>query len=81
LRREVVEVDRQGERPEGRGALMRCGLATWAQIRLTTALAPSSPALFPSGTPPSVLDIIGSELVRLVAGLILSTRREGLQHG
>ena len=58
--------------------LMRCGLATWAQIRLAVTPAPLNSAC---GSSTSVLDIIGTELVRLVAGLILSTRREGFQHG
>ena len=34
LRQEVVQPERLGAHPEGRGVLMRCGLATWAQIRL-----------------------------------------------
>src|SRR5437773_11489826 len=80
LRRHVLQLDGRGEHLEGRGVLMRCGLATWAQIR--PAPVPHRPpeSHFPSGPEAPVLDSFGAELVRLVAGLILSTRQEGFPH-
>ena len=80
LRREVVPPDRRGEHPEGRGVLMRCGLATWAQIRPMAVPPCPAESRFPSGTETPVLDSFGAELVRLIAGLILSTRQEGFVH-
>lgn len=61
---------------QGRGGFMRCGLAAWAQIKhqAVPALAPKSYS--PSGAEAPVLDMFGVELVRLIAGLILSTRQE-----
>lgn len=64
---------------EGRGIHMRCGLAAWALMRsIVRARPPESPLQFGSESP--VLDSVGAELVRLVAGLILSTRLEGFLH-
>jgi hypothetical protein len=80
LRRQAVQPDGQGEHLQGRGVLMRCGLATWAQIRPATVPAYPSTSPFPSGIAPPVLDSFGAELVRLVAGLILSSRQEGFLH-
>jgi len=80
LRRQVVQPDGRGEHLEGRGVLMRCGLATWAQIR-PAAVPPRAPeSHFPSRAETAVLDSWGAELVRLVAGLILNTRQEGFLH-
>jgi len=76
----VVEPDRRGEHPEGRGLLMRCGLAAWAQIRPTAVPQRPPESNFPSGAQTPVLESFGAELVRLVAGLILSTRQEGFLH-
>ena len=59
---------------------MRCGLATWAQIRPASVPARPPESHFPSGAEAPVLDSFGVELVRLVAGLILSTRQEGFLH-
>lgn len=72
----MVQLNGQGEYAQGRGAFMRCGLAAWAQIKhqALPALAPES---YPSsGADAPVLDVFGVELVRLIAGLILSTRLE-----
>jgi len=67
LRRQVVQPDGRGEHLEGRGVLMRCGLATWAQIR-PAAVPPRAPeSHFPSRAETAVLDSWGAELVRLVA--------------
>jgi hypothetical protein len=78
LRRQAVQPDGQGEHLEGRGVLIRCGLATWSQIRPGAVSTPSLESHFPSGSEAPVLDSFGAELVRLVASLILSTRKEGL---
>jgi hypothetical protein len=59
---------------------MRCGLATWAQSKLAAVPARLPESHFPSWIDASVLDSFGVELVRLVAGLILSTRQEGFLH-
>jgi len=77
LRRKVVQQDGRGQHLEGRGVLTRCGLATWAQIR--PAAVPTRPpeSHFPSGAEAPVLDSLGAELVRLVAGLILSNSTGG----
>src|SRR3989449_8303320 len=80
LRRQVVQPDGRGEHLEGRGILMRCGLATWAQSRPAAVPARPPESHFPSGPEAPVLDSFGAELVRLVAGLILSTRQEGFPH-
>jgi hypothetical protein len=58
---------------------MRCGLATWAQIKHQAAPARAPKSYPPSGAEAPVLDVLdlfGVELVRLIAGLILSTRQE-----
>src|SRR5713226_7137185 len=80
LRRQVVQPDGRGQHLEGRGILMRCGLATWAQNRPTVVTARPPESHFPSGPEAPVLDSFGAELVRLVAGLILSTRQESFPH-
>jgi hypothetical protein len=59
---------------------MRCGLATWAQIRVTTAPALQAGSRILSGADTPPLDSLGAELVRLVAGLILSARLEDFLH-
>jgi hypothetical protein len=65
---------------EGRGVLMRCGLAAWAQIWPAAVPARPPESHFSSGSEALVLSSFGAELVRLVAGLILSTRQEGFLH-
>src|SRR5438094_137260 len=80
LRRQVVQPDGRGGHLEGRGILMRCGLATWAQSRPAAVPARPAESHFPSRPEAPVLDSFGAELVRLVACLILSTRQEGFPH-
>ena len=80
LRRQVIQPDGRGGHLEGRGVLVRCGLASWAQSRLAAVPARLPESHFPSGIDASVLDSFGVELVRLVASLILSTRQEGFLH-
>ena len=80
LRRQAVEPDGRGEHFKGRGVLMRCGLATWAQLRPTAITVRPSESHSPSKSDAPALDSFGSELVRLLAGLILSTRQEGFLH-
>ena len=60
LRRQVVQPDGRGEHLEGRGVLMRCGLATWAQIRPASVPARPPEWHFPSGAEVPVLDSFGS---------------------
>lgn len=80
LRRQAVQPNGRGEHLGSRGALLRCGLAAWAQIR-PAAVPTRPPQLHVScGSEAPVLDSFGVELVRLVAGLILSTRQEGFLH-
>jgi hypothetical protein len=69
LRREALQPDGRGEYLRGRGVLMHHGLATWAQIM--AASVSEVPAL----------DSVGVELVRLIAGLILSSQQEGVPRG
>jgi hypothetical protein len=72
LRRQVIQSEGRGEQREALGILLHCGLATWAQTRPGSVSA----HLSQSRTEAPVLDCFGAELVRLVAGLILSTRQE-----
>ena len=78
LRRQVVQPDGRGRHTEDRGVLIRRGLATWSQTRPVARTPPESP--FPSGAAAPVLDWFGTELVLLLASLILSTRKEDLLH-
>jgi hypothetical protein len=80
IRTKVFQPNGQGEHPEGRGILMRCGLATWAQTRPAIVPAPPPESYRESGSEPLVLDSLGAELVRLIAGMILNTRQEGFLH-
>jgi hypothetical protein len=81
LRRQVVQPDGRGEGLESRRVLMRCGLAPWAQMisSAVPARTPESP-LQSACESPVLLDSLGAELVRLVAGLILGIRQEGFVH-
>jgi hypothetical protein len=65
---------------QGRGILLRRGLAAWAQIR--TSIVPAAPRVshLHTASESPVLTSVGAELVRLVAGLILSTRQERFLH-
>ena len=80
LRRQVVQPDARIDHAEGRGIFLRSGLAAWARLR------PSNLWIRPSGSHPQsmrqspVHDSHDVELVRLVAGLILSIRLEDFLH-
>lgn len=78
LRRQVVQPDGRGRHIEERGVLIRRGFASWSQTRPLARTPPES--LFSSGAATPVLDSFGTELVLLVASLILSTRKEDLLH-
>ena len=80
LRRQVVQPDGRGEHLVGRGVLVRCGLASWSQIRPVAAPKPLPESLLPCGSEAPVLDSFEAEVVRLIASLILSPRKEGLLH-
>ena len=80
LRQQAVEPDGRGEHFEGRAVLMRRGLATWAQLRPTAISVRPYESHSPSKSDAPALDSFGSELVRLLAGLILSTRQESFLH-
>lgn len=77
LRLRVIQSDGGIEHAEGRGVLMRCGLARWSQVQslATTLTSPSSHPRQDSCQPeiPAALEL---ELIKLVAGLILSRRQE-----
>jgi hypothetical protein len=60
---------------------MHHGLATWAQIMAAPVPASPSPSPFSSVSEVPALDSLGVELVRLVAGLILSSQQEGVPRG
>ncbi len=77
LRLRIVQPDGRGEHAEGRGVLIRCGLARWAQVQssFTDERPLSDSHRQPVGSHPPGLR---GELVRLVAGLILSIRPEGV---
>ena len=80
LRRQVVQPDARIDHADGRGIFLRSGLAAWARLR------PSNLWIRPSGSHPQsmrqspVHDSHDVELVRLVAGLILSIRLEDFLH-
>lgn len=76
LRRKVIQSGERGEYQETLGVFMRRGLATWAQIWPACVSAHG----FQSRAESPVLDRFETELVRLVAGLILSTRQEDFLH-
>ena len=77
LRQRVLQPDGRIEHPEGRGVLMRCGLARWAQVQSTsiTVVQPEF-HLQHNSHQPEIPAVLGAELVQLVAGLILSMRQE-----
>jgi hypothetical protein len=74
------ELRRQAVEPDGRGVLIRRGLATWAQLRPPALSVRPPESHSPSKSDAPALDPFGSELVRLLAGLILSTRQESFLH-
>jgi len=80
LRRQVVQPDGRVDHVEGRGILLRSGLAAWARLRPAN-LWIRPPELHSQSTPQfRGHDPPGDELVRLVAGLILSIRLEDFLH-
>lgn len=78
LRLRVIQSDGGIEHAEGRGLLMRCGLARWAQVQstATTLTSPSSHHPRDNSCQLEILAAVEPELVKLVAGLILSRRQE-----
>jgi hypothetical protein len=60
---------------------MRCGLARWAQVQLcpTTGQLPPDSHPRSASSQPEVPPALEVELVKLVAGLILSFRKEGIR--
>lgn len=75
LRQRAVHLD-SGDLA-GRRVFVRSGFAAWAQIRPITVPSYPTESQFLSEVAPPSLDSFGTELVRLVAGLIL-TRQEVL---
>ena len=80
LRRRVVQPDGRIEHAEGRGVFIRCGLARWAQVQVSSTTAWSPPDSHPrsASSQSEVPPAWEVELVKLVAGLILSIRQEGM---
>ena len=80
LRRHVVQLDGRVHHVEGRGILLRSGLAVWARLRPVNLL-PCPPGSHPQSMHQSpVHGSLDDELVRLVAGLILSIQLEDFLH-
>ena len=77
LRLRVIQSDGGIEPAEGRGILLRCGLARWAQVQ-SSAPRWTSPSSHPQrkSREPEIPAAVEPELVKLVAGLILSRRLE-----
>jgi hypothetical protein len=80
LRRQVIHRDGRGHHLESCGVFRRCGLAVWAQARPLPVAARTPEPHFESASESPVLDSLGTELVRLVAGLILSIQQEVFLH-
>jgi len=76
LRQQAVQPDGRIGQLQGCAVLMRCGLAAWAQFTPATVSTrlPELVCELPAPAPP------GAELIRLVASLILSSRRENSLH-
>ena len=81
LRQRVVQPDGRIEHAEGRGVLIRCGLARWAQVQVASTTERLPPDFHPgaASSQPEVPLGLEVELVKLVAGLILSIRQEGMR--
>jgi hypothetical protein len=81
LRQRVVQPDGRIEHAEGRGVLIRCGLARWAQVQVTSTTERLHPDSHPgsASSQPEVPLGLEVELVKLVAGLILSIRQERMR--
>jgi len=80
LRQRVVEPDGGIEHVAGRAVVIRCGLASWAHQQsaappVAPAAAPRRPLYYQADRLPPP-----AEFVKLVAGLILSMRKERI-HG
>lgn len=75
LRLRVIQPDGGIVQAEGRGVLIRCGLARWAQVR-SSATTLTSPSSHPDSCQAEIPAVVDPELVQLVAGLILSRRKE-----
>ena len=81
LRQRVVRPDGRIEHAEGRGVFIRCGLARWAQAQVASTTERLPPDSHPgsASSQPEVPPGLEVELVKLVAGLILSIRQEGMR--
>jgi len=79
LRHQVLQPHGRIRSLEGRGVLMRCGLAAWAQVRAAALPAQPPESRTPAAGELPVPAALGGELVKLLAGLILSTRQEGIR--
>ena len=79
LRQRVIQPDGRIQYAEGRSVLTRCGLARWAQVQASST-TPSPPDSHPrpASSQPEVSPALEVELVKLVAGLILSIRQESM---
>lgn len=76
LRLRVIQPEGGIEYADGKGVLLRCGLARWAQVQsLATILAPP-PHPRHNSRPLEIPTAVEPELVKLVAGLILSRKQE-----
>lgn len=79
LRREAVQPGAQPEYLEGRALLMRRGMAAWARLRSSAPRRSPESHFQSAGLSPRPTSPAG-EVVRLVASLILSARREDFLH-
>jgi hypothetical protein len=77
LRRQVIQPDGRVDDPESR-VVLRSGLAAWARLRPATT--PLRPPVVQPKPQSDIHNSPGAELVRLVAGLILSIRLEDYLH-
>jgi hypothetical protein len=78
LRQRMVQPDGGIGNAEGRGVLIRCGLARWAQMQVDSERLPPHPHPGAASSPSVVPLRPEVELAKLVAGLILSIRQEGM---
>lgn len=78
LRQRVVQADGPAEQAEGRGILIRCGLARWAQVQAVSTTVPPAPRPSANHGPPEIPATLQPEFVRIFAGLILNIRQEVL---
>jgi hypothetical protein len=77
LRREVLRPGGQIVHAEGRGVLIRSGFAKWAQShRIFAAPPPPGPSQWRGQPEPVIPPGVETELVKLVAALILNTGQE-----